>query len=44
MDTQENRNNEESFFPKGAIFFFMMLIGFISILWFLFYMILMYRN
>jgi len=44
MDTQENRKPEESFFPKGAIFFFMMLIGFISILWFVFYMILMYRN
>ena len=44
MEEIEKNNQEEKYSPKGSIVFFMMLIGFISILWFVFYLILIYRN
>lgn len=45
MENQESTPVEqEKFFPKGAITFFMLLMVFIALVWFFVYFIMIYRG
>ncbi len=45
MDNQDvSPREQENFFPKGAITFFLLLMVFLTLVWFFIYFIMIYRG